>query len=219
MASPPKTKGNSILNKHMRWLLIGIAVLMLVLAGMWFYLSRRGGSGSLEISEEASRQFLLQLSRLQEPVNSSNQILEFSEVELNSFLHYQLNPALKQGIKQISVHLEEQLLTIQSQVNFEEMPLEKGGGKNPLLRLVLRGEHHLEIKASLVSQGGRGSYQILEASLDGGDLPRPLIDLLLSKLMAARIPGVAPDRSIRLPAGIDQIEIHTEKILVHRRPA
>jgi|WetSurMetagenome_2_1015567.scaffolds.fasta_scaffold194829_2 hypothetical protein len=203
----------------MRWLLLGIAVLVIVWAGIWFYLKGRDTSRSPEISEKASRQFLRQISRLQEPVNPSNQILEFSEVELNSFLHYQLNPALRQGIKQISVHLEEQLLTIQSQVNFEEIPLEKGGGKNPLLRLVLRGEHHLEFKAALVSQGGRGNYQILETRLDGGDLPQPLIDLLLSKVLSAKIPGVAPDRSIRLPAGIDQIELHAEKILVYRRPA
>lgn len=206
------------MSKTAKILLLLFLVIILGAAGIFFfYLRRQEDVPAPGISRNASEHFLEKISSLVGASPSAANVVDFSEPEINSFLHYHLDQSPVQGIKRLQVSLADQVATIRARVNFEELPLEKTGGKNTLWRLVLRGEHNLELTTTLNTKDGVGRYQIQSARFDQGEIPKSLLNLLVSKLAAKKIPGVEPDGSFRLPEGIDRIEIKPGRAIVHRK--
>lgn len=194
-----------------------LVIILGVAAFFFIYLRRQEDFPALGISRDASDHFIEKISSLAGPSPSTANVVDFSEPEINSFLHYHLDQSPVQGIKRLQVSLADQLATIRARVNFDELSLEKTGGKSTLWRIILQGEHNLELTTILNTKDGVGQYQVQSAKFDQGEIPKSLLNMLVSKLAAKKIPGVEPDGSFRLPKGIDRIEIKPGRAIVFRK--
>jgi hypothetical protein len=205
-------------NKSTKILLLVSLSISLLAAIVFFFFFRHSEDFPVPgISRNASDKFLKKISSLAEPSPIIPAVLEINEPEINSFLYYHLDQSPVQGIKHLHIELENQQATIHARVNFDELTLEKNGGKNTLWRLVLHGEHNLDLTTALVMNEGSGRYQVQRARFDQGEIPKTLLNLLVSNLASKKIPGVEPDGSFRLPKGIDRIEIKPGKAVVYRK--
>ncbi len=206
------------MSKTAKILFLFFLIAILAAAGVFFfYLRRQEDLPAPGISRDASDHFLDKISSLVGSSQSAANVVDFSEPEINSFLHYHLDQSPVQGIKRLQVSLADQLATVRARVNFDELPLEKTGGKNTLWRIILHGEHNLELTTTVNMKDGVGQYQVQSARFDQGEIPKSLLNLLVSKLAAKKIPSVEPDGSFRLPKGIDRIEIKPGRAIVYRK--
>lgn len=146
--------------------------------------------------------------------NSGIEQTEFTEPEIDAFLHDELSQHYPQGLRQIRVRFQENLLLASALVNFDEMHVELNPSVILLLSAFLRGEHSLEVVSKLTTKNGVGRYEILSMKLDGKEMSRLLIDLLLLHYVIPKYPKAQPKRDFNLPFKIQSIELTPGKVSV-----
>jgi hypothetical protein len=150
-----------------------------------------------------------------DPLLQSQQV-ELSENEINSFLYYDLSKAYPKGVKNVRIKLLENSISAKVRINFNELQIEGRGGKNVLIHVFLNGEHDLEIDTSIFCQNGAGNYRVQGARLDQGEIPKPLVDLIVAKLVTSKIPGAKSDNSFTLPNHVQRLETKGGKLIVYQ---
>jgi len=146
--------------------------------------------------------------------NSGIEQTEFTEPEIDAFLHDELSQHYPQGLRQIRVRFQENLLLASALVNFDEMHVELDPSVILLLSAFLRGEHSLEVVSKLTTRNGVGRYEILSVKLDGKEMSRWLIDLLLLHYVIPKYPKAQPKLDFNLPFKIQSIELTPGKVSV-----
>jgi len=146
--------------------------------------------------------------------NSGIEQTEFTEPEIDAFLHDEFSQHYPQGLRQIRVRFQENLLLVSALVNFDEMPVELDPSVILLLSALLRGEHSLEVVSKLTTKNGVGCYEILSVKLDGKEISRLLIDLLLLHYVIPKYPKAQPNIDFNLPFKIRSIELTPGKASV-----
>lgn len=200
-----------------RFLLIVLPLLILVgLAFWWFWRPYQSAPAYANIDPDAARSFREKLAKLSSPAPATPQVIEVSESELNSFLHYDISKLYPAGIKQVSVKLLPGGLQAAARVNFSELEFQGKNGNSGLLRLMLNGEHDIEINTAISCENGTGTYQVLSTRLDQSELPKPLVDLLIAKVLAPKLPSVKAGNHFVLPQGIQRIDLQEGKLIIHR---
>ena len=112
------------------------------------------------------------------------------------------------------MRFQENLLLASALVNFDEMHVELNPSVILLLSAFLRGEHSLEVVSKLTTKNGVGRYEILSMKLDGKEMSRLLIDLLLLHYVIPKYPKAQPKRDFNLPFKIQSIELTPGKVSV-----
>jgi hypothetical protein len=104
-----------------------------------------------------------------------------------------------------------------ARINFDT--LETGAGKsNPLLSALLRGQHLLDVVASVKTQNGTGTYEVSKVLLDQREIPKPLVDLLIQKYVVPKYPAAKPNTPFPLPYNVDHADLQPGKLIVHQVP-
>jgi hypothetical protein len=195
-----------------------LAFLAGLLAG-WYFWSRRGEPKGVPpgLSAESARSFARKLLDLASTPDHPR-TLEISETEINSFLHFDFAQVVPPGVREAEVKILNGSALARGRINFEELPLEKGGGNNPLIRILLKGEHDLAVTGALSCQAGKGHFEIREARFDQGEIPKPLLALIIARLLRSKVPGLNKDRTFDLPPHIEGIDLKEGKVKFHLIP-
>ena len=147
--------------------------------------------------------------------NKSANTVEFRQSEVDAYVQQELAPLFPKGLDQVNIQLQQGLIAGTARINFDT--LETGEGKsNPLLSALLRGEHLLDVVASVKTQNGTGSYDVSKVLLDQREIPKPLVDLLIQKYVVPKYPAAKPNTPFPLPYNVDHADLQPGKVTVHQ---
>ena len=147
--------------------------------------------------------------------NKSANTVEFRQSEVDAYVQQELAPLFPKGLDQVNIQLQQGLIAGTARINFDT--LETGEGKsNPLLSALLRGEHLLDVVASVKTQSGTGSYEVSKVLLDQREIPKPLVDLLIQKYVVPKYPAAKPNTPFPLPYNVDHADLQPGKVTVHQ---
>ena len=198
---------------------ISLIVLLPVCLVAWFVWSplERALGGGEEVSRAAAKQFSQKWSALASPHKGHfSKTWEFSQREMDSYLRYEVSQSFPKGLRDVRIKFLADSLSADALVNFDEMQTDTSSAKNPLLSLLLAGEHRLEMLGKLNTQNKTGSYEILGLRLDQKEIPKPLVDLLIAKLVMSKYPSAKPNTPFDLPYDITHIDIQEGKLTVYQ---
>ena len=151
-----------------------------------------------------------------EKARSANTV-EFRQSEIDAYIQHELAPLFPKGLEQVNIQLQQGLIAGSARINFDT--LETGDGKsNPLLSALLRGQHLLNVVASVKTQNGTGSYEVSKVLLDQREIPKPLVDLLIQKYVVPKYPAAKPNTPFPLPYNVDHADLQPGKVTVHQVP-
>lgn len=198
-------------------LLIVSALVIVCSLGWYLFYPREQAAGfSARPSRSEAEAFSRKLDRLAagEQAGSAN-IVEFRQSEVDAYVQHELAPLFPKGVEQVEVRLQQGLIAGSAQINFDA--LETGEGRsNPLLSALLRGQHLLDVVASVKTEKGTGSYEVSKVLLDQREIPKPLVDLLIQKYIVAKHPAAKPNTPFPLPYNVDHAELLPGKVIVHQ---
>ena len=178
---------------------------------------RRASGGDQDFSQSAAQKFSKKLSELASPPKTHfSKTWEFSQKEVDSYIHYELSPLFPKGLRDLHIKLLPDSLSADALVNFDEMQGDGGASKNLLLSALLAGKHHIEVLGKLKTQDKLGTYEILSLRLDQKEIPKPLVDLLIAKLVVPKYPNAKPDTPFELPYDITHVDIQQGKLTVYQ---
>jgi hypothetical protein len=185
----------------------------------WFVFNpvKKAAGRDEDLSQSAAQQFSKKLAELASPrKDRSSTTVEFSQKEVDSYLHYELSQFFPKGLHDVRIKLLQDSLSANARINFDQLQSGENSVKNSLLGVLLQGEHSLEVLGKLSAQNKQGSYEILALRLDQREVPKPLVDLLIAKLVVPKYPNAKPNTPFDLPYEITRIDINEGKVVVHR---
>ena len=151
-----------------------------------------------------------------EKARSANTV-EFRQSEVDAYVQHELAPLFPKGLEQVEIRLQQGLVAGSARINFDT--LETGAGKsNPMLSALLRGQHLLDVVASVKTQNGTGTYEVSKVLLDQREIPKPLVDLLIQKYVVPKYPAAKPNTPFPLPYNVDHADLQPGKLIVHQVP-
>jgi hypothetical protein len=186
----------------------------------WYLLYPRQEAAGLSArpSRAEADSFSRKLEKLAagEKTRTSNTV-EFRQSEIDAYVEHELAPLFPKGLDQVEIRLQQGLLAGGARIDFDA--LDTGNGKpNPLLSALLRGQHVLDVVASIKTQNGTGTYEVSKVLLDQREIPKPLVDLLIQKYIVPKYPAAKPNTPFPLPYNVDRADLQPGKLIVHQVP-
>jgi hypothetical protein len=176
------------------------------------------GRQAADVSQAAAREAAQKLADLTSTSpESSGDVFEFSDREINSYLRYQVSALYPKGLNEVRIQILDNAIRAEARINFDDLQAGIKAGKVTLMSSLFSGVHEVDLTGKLSARNGAGSYEILGFSLDHTEIPRPLIDLLVKKYLVPKYPEAAPDKTFALPYGIDKIECIHGKLAIYKR--
>ncbi len=143
-------------------------------------------------------------------------VVEFSQTEVEAYLHYELSKFYPPGLKKVHIRLSESSVSASARLDFDQIQMSGDSQKNSLVSALFQGEHDLELVGQVNSRNKVGSYNIQAIRLDQSEIPKPLVDLLITKFVLPKYPRAKPNSEFDLPYDIERIEIKEGKLVVYQ---
>jgi hypothetical protein len=135
--------------------------------------------------------------------------VEVSEVELESYMLYNLKKDIPAQMDSFDVQLEPGTVGAQTQLTFAS-----DATGNPIVDAVVSGTHDLFVKGSLQGSQGRGKFDLLEVRIDGIPVPKVLIQSLFDKYVKPKYPDADLKEPFDLPWGIEGLTLQQGKAII-----
>ena len=194
-----------------------LAVLILIVLGIgaWLLMNplKQASGLTASLSRSEAESFSRKLDKLTASGKHPSNTVEFRESEINSYLRHDVAEMFPKGLREVNIHPLENSISANVRINFDEI---ESAEKNFLISALFRGEHALEVIASLKAQNHTGSYDLVGVRLDQKEIPKPLVDLLMQKFVLPKYPLAKPNTSFPLPYNIEKIDIVPGKLIVHQ---
>ena len=166
------------------------------------------------LSPRAGRSAAEKLQRIVDEGLRSNEVLTFTEHEVNSFFAYLPPPQIPDGISNVRVRILEDRGVVDADVDFQRVQAAGGSEPSFLIRLLLRGERHVRAHVSFTSADGIGVADVESIDIDGTVLRGRILDWLLDQYVAPRVPEFQPGEPIALPRNLKQIRLAKGRAVV-----
>lgn len=173
------------------------------------------------VSKEAAESAAAKFRQIEEssPAGRSFGTLRFSEAELNSYLHYDMESEFPPGISKPRVKLQPGRPQGFVEIDFDKLKSASKNQPNPIVDYLLRGVHTLSVEGTLTGSKGTGQFHLETVSLDGITMPRVVVDYLIEHYLKPRYPEVAIDRPFALPFPIDKLTVDAGSLELADRTA
>ncbi len=202
------------------WTMAGILVVVLI---SWLVWPRRAGASAPRqagLSREAAAAAGSKFRQIQDSSSSGQSFgsIRISESELNSYVHYEMEPYFPPGFSKVHLQLQPSRPHGTAEVDFDKLKVSLKTPPNPFISYFLRGVHTLGVEGTLSASNGVGQFHLETVTLDDLVLPEPVVEFLVDHYLKSRYPGVAIDRSFALGFGIDKLNVESGSVLLTGRP-
>jgi hypothetical protein len=201
-------------------MLSSIASLSLALMASSVRADRPPIPDSKRISKAAAESCGVKLKRLEDFAASSSrskkQTTEFSENEINSYLALELSKNYHPSLKSLLIVVEESKLQGVASIDFDSLAMNSKTVLTKLMTKMFSGVHTLSVRGKLVTAEGKARFQLEEAYFDDSALPNFLVEEIISAVGRKQKPPFDPMQPSKLPYGIQTVELHPGRALVHQ---
>ena len=136
-------------------------------------------------------------------------LVELSEIELESYVLFELKEQIPATMDSFDVQLEPGAVGAQTQLTFAS-----DATGNPIIDAVVGGTHDLFVKGTLKGVAGRGKFELVEIRVDGIPVPNILIGALFERYVKPKYPAADLSEPFDLPWGIEELTIDQGKATV-----
>lgn len=143
-----------------------------------------------------------------------NEILVFTEHDVNSYLAYESPPQIPKGVSNIRVQILPSRAVIDADVDFQELVVSDAPSPGIFLDLLLRGKRHFNVQCALSSSDGVFTVDVIAIEVDGATLEGPLLAWFLDKFLTLETVGVRFGQPIFLPKNLDYIRLQSSRVMV-----
>ena len=144
--------------------------------------------------------------------------LRLNEVEINSYIHYEMAQEIPAGVSNVALKLQPGRTHGTAEVDFDRLRDGMRTPPNPLIALFLRGVHELGVQGSVSGANGSGEFRLESVTLDNISLPEPVVEYLIDHYLRTRYSGVAINQPFSLPFSIEQLVVETGSVRLTARP-
>jgi hypothetical protein len=172
------------------------------------------------ISAKAAEQCGLKLKNLEdfavEHKPMGKQTTRFSEDEVNSYLALNLRSKYHPCLKSLSVTFEKQRLQGIASIDFDSLGSTSTRFLPKIIGILFSGTHELTARGQLLSESGKASFQLEQARFDDSNLPKFLVEEIITAVGRKQNPPFDPLKPSQMPYEIESVEVHQGYILVHQ---
>ena len=178
-----------------------------------------GGNGRLFTpSKAAAEQCRLKLAKLEafpeKRTAGQTQTTKFSENEINSYLALDLSSQYHPCLKSLVMKFEENRLKATATIDFDRLGKSSTKMLPKLINLLFSGVHTLAADGQLVAKDGKAYFKLDEALFDGSDLPKPLVEAIISAVGRKQNPPFDPLKPSEMPYEINKVDVSSGYIIV-----
>ena len=160
----------------------------------------------LEVSPEAADSLSAKIASIRraesdpERKGSATTTIEITEIEMESFLLYEMEDDIPATVESIDVGIGAETISVLTQVTFSA---EETG--NFLLDFLMGGTHSLFVEGRLEAEEGRGKFELRGVRVDGLPVPIVLVEALIDRFVTPRYPKVDLDKPFDVPWGVEEV--------------
>ena len=200
-------------------------ILMLALCMLRTAPARVSGSPSEEtpgpkISQKASDSCSNKIKALEawaaKPDRQKHQTTRISEEELNSYLALELKAKFHPCLTSLEISLGEKRLSGTAGIDFDNLGMSASKTITRLLANLFSGKHKLNVAGVLVTEAGKGSFQLEEARFDGSLLPNFLVSEIITAVGRKQRPPFDPLQPSQMLFAIEKVDVHNGYILIYQ---
>src|SRR5712691_3094393 len=142
--------------------------------------------------------------------------VRISELELNSYFHYEWEPAFPHGISKFQLQLLPGRVHGTAEVDFDELTGTFRIQPNPFAYF-LRGVHTLGAEGTLSASSGIGLLHLETGTLDDKVMPQMVVEFLIGHYLKARYPDIAIDHPFPSDFSIDKLNVELGSLFLEGR--
>jgi hypothetical protein len=142
------------------------------------------------------------------------QTTNFTDVEINSYLAQDLSPQYHPCLKSLVVALAKDKLKATATIDIDRLGATSGKLMPKLIGLLFSGVHALAADGQLVAKDGKAHFKLEQALLDGGALPNPLVEAIISAIGRKQNPPFDPLQPTEMPYEINKVDVDSGYIIV-----
>jgi hypothetical protein len=141
---------------------------------------------------------------------------KFTEEEINSYFALVLSSKYHPSLKRIQFSFGESTLQSTAVVDCDQLATNSKKFSARLLAGMLSGVHTLSMRGKVSSGSGKAQFQLDEARYDNGQLPRFLVEEIITMVGRKQKPPFDPMQPSELPYHIDHVDFHSGYILIYQ---
>ncbi len=170
-------------------------------------------SATSSLSREKGRAAASKLERISSEAMDSGETITLTQDEINSFLRYDY-PEMPEGVRDLQVQLLKDTGVAHAFVDLSKLQGSVEGSFATFWLAAFRGERELKATCRYTSADGQAVVELESAELDGRSIPKPILDWLVSTVLAEHIEGVELGRPTPLPHKLRQIRVEPGKAVI-----
>jgi len=165
------------------------------------------------VSPEASRSAREKIARIGAAGLAPGEAVVLTEDELNSYLRYDLAAFLPKGVRNPKVRLLRDTGVFRARIDLDRLPPpETEGLSGALWGLLLQGERDVQVTCRCTASKGMGLVEIESVEVDGVELPRTVVDWLVSHVSESSfLPGYRAGDPFPLPHNLRDIRLENRR--------
>ena len=166
------------------------------------------------LSPDAGRMAREKFHRIVDERLLPNEVLVFTEQEVNSFLAYEPLPEILDGISNVQVRILENRGLIDADVDWHSVQAAGESEPNLLLRTLLQGRRRVQAVCRFTSGDGVGVLEVESVDIGGVVLRGGLLDWLVEEFVTPHLPEFQPAKPMPLPKKLKQVRLEKGRAVV-----
>ncbi|HTY60781.1 MAG TPA: hypothetical protein VMG30_00855 [Acidobacteriota bacterium] len=179
-----------------------------------------GDGSKFAPSKAAAAQCEVKLDKLQafpekhKAGQMQTQTTKFSESEINSYLALDLSSQYHPCLKSLVMTFGKNHLKATATIDFDRLGKSSTKMLSRLASLLFSGVHTLAADGQLVAKDGKAYFNLDQALFDGSELPKPLVEAIISSVGRKQNPPFDPLKPSEMPYEINKVDVDSGYIIV-----
>jgi hypothetical protein len=171
------------------------------------------GAAAHAMSPEEGKRASEKLDRIFNDQMEPAEKIELTDVELNSYLHYEAPEDVPDGVRGLRIRFEPDLAVVNAFVDFSKLAdsIDAPGGM--FLRL-LRGERQVAARCRYLSSAGQARVEVISFQVDGKEMKGPVLDWMIDNVIAPRLGDVPIGKPAPLGHNLEEVKLQSGKALI-----
>jgi hypothetical protein len=158
------------------------------------------GAMSLRESQSAAAK----LERVSNSLMEPGEVVQLTDEEINSFLHYDYAKEMPEGVRGVRVKFERDIGVVNGFADLSKMP---ATGATRFLLMMLSGERPFEARVRYVATKGMARVDVESFKIDGREMKGAILDWVINTYVAPNMEGFELGKPTPLGNNLDQIRL------------